>query len=318
MRPSLATLLLTLSVLAYGGDATAARCLYVSSYHAGYEWNDAIERSMEPILKGRCELRKFYMDGKRHLEPPFAQAKAREAKALIDDWKPDVVITADDNAAKYLVMPHLRNVATPVVFCGLNWTAEPYGLPYSNTTGMIEVGPIEPLVSEVRQVVKGARRAVFLSADEITQDKEFAIARGAFGKQGIAVTHTNVRTMAAWEAGYAAAQKKADFIIIGNYAGIRDWDSARARKYAYDHARKFTVAYLDWMAPYSMLTMAKIADEQGQWAAKLAVLILDGAAPSSIPVVANRRWNMFVNPRLLDKARFKLAGDIVRKAIKVE
>jgi hypothetical protein len=319
MRPSVVTLcLLASALLVHGGDAVAARCLYVSSYHAGYEWNDAIERSMAPILEGRCELRRFYMDGKRHLEPAFAEEKAREAKALIDNWKPDVVITADDNAAKYLVMPHLRDVATPVVFCGLNWTAEPYGLPYSNATGMIEVGPIEPLVNEVRQVVKNARRAVFLSADEITQHKEYATARTVFGKQGITVTHKAVRTMAAWEKGYTTAQKDADFIILGNYAGIGDWNPARARKYAYHHARKFTVTYLDWMAPFSMLTMAKIADEQGEWAAKTAVLILDGVKPTSIPVVANRRWNMFINARLLDKAHFKLASDIVRKAIKVE
>lgn len=310
--------LLTLSLLAHSDDAAAARCLYVSSYHAGYEWNDGIERSMGPILQGHCELRKFYMDGKRHLDPAFAEDKARQAKALIDDWRPDVIIAADDNAAKYLVMRYLRNVATPVVFCGLNWTAEPYGLPYPNATGMIEVGPIEPLVSEVRQVVKNPRRAVFLSADEITQHKEYAIARTVFGKQGMAVTHKAVRTMAAWEAGYTAAQKNADFIIIGNYAGIHDWDPARAQKHAHDHARKFTVSYLDWMAPFSMLTMAKIADEQGEWAAKTAVLILEGAQPASIPVVANRRWNMFINLRLLNKARFKLAGDIVRKAIKVE
>lgn len=309
---------LTLLVSATAQAATPPRCLYVSSYHAGYEWNDSLERGLESALQGRCELRKFYMDGKRHLEEAFAKSKAREAKELIDSWKPDVVIAADDNVSKYLVMPYLKDKPVPVVFCGLNWTAEPYGYPYSNATGMIEVGPIEPLSAEVRSMVKNARRGVFLSADEITQYKESAMTRERYLRLGIEVTHTPVRTMAEWEAGFTAAQAQADFIVIGNNAGIKDWDKERAQRYAHEHGRRFTVAYLEWMAPYAMLTMAKIADEQGEWSGKVALLILDGTPPSKIPVVANRRWNMYVNPRLLDKAGFRLSPDILRKAIKVE
>lgn len=305
-------------IVLVGDTALAARCLYVSSYHAGYEWNDGIERGMQPILEGRCELRKFYFDGKRHLDTDFARRKALEAKALIDEWRPDVVIAADDNASKYLVMPYLRNAKVPVVFCGINWTGAPYGYPYRNTTGMIEVGPIEPLVREVRQVVKRARRSVFLSADEITQYKEFEMSRQAFRRVGVELRHVPVRTMAQWEAAFLEAQDNVDFLVLGNNAGINDWDRERARRHVERHSRRFVVAYLEWMAPYSMLTMAKIAEEQGEWSAKAAVMVLQGAPPESIPVVANRRWNMFVNPRLLDRAGFRLSPELLRKAIKVD
>ena len=298
--------------------AAPARCLYVSSYHSGYEWNDGIERGMDAVLQGKCEIKKFYMDGKRRLDEAFAKAKALEAKEIIDTWKPNVIIAADDNVSKYLIMPYFKNAAVPVVFCGLNWTAEPYGYPYRNATGMIEVGPIEPLSAEVRAVVKNARRGVFLSADEITQYKEFAMTRERYLRLGIEVTHTPVRTMADWEAGFTAAQAKADFLVIGNNAGINDWDKERAQRYAHEHARRFTVAYLEWMAPYAMLTMAKIADEQGEWAGKTALLILNGTPPSIIPIVANRRWNMYVNNKLLDKVSIRLSPEILRKAVKVE
>lgn len=120
MRPAFLWFVLWFITLPGAQAATAARCLYVSSYHAGYEWNDGIERGMKPHLAGKCELRTFYMDGKRQLGAAFAKSKAREAKELIDSWKPNIVIAADDNASKYLVMPYLKNVATPVVFCGIN------------------------------------------------------------------------------------------------------------------------------------------------------------------------------------------------------
>jgi len=314
------TILLGLVLFAHSAAQAASppRCLYVSSYHAGYEWNDGIERGMDAVLQGKCEVKKFYLDGKRHLDSDFAKAKALEAKELIDTWKPDVVIAADDNASKYLIMPYFKDAAVPVVFCGLNWTAEPYGYPYRNATGMIEVGPIEPLAAEVQAVVKNARRGVFLSADEITQRKEFAMNQEIYKRRGIEFTHKTVRSMADWEASFAAAQARVDFLVIGNNAGINDWDGERARLYAHEHGRRFTVAYLEWMAPYAMLTMAKIADEQGEWAGKVALLILNGTPPSKIPIVANRRWTMYVNNKLLDKAGYRLSPEILRKAVKVE
>jgi ABC-type uncharacterized transport system substrate-binding protein len=314
------TILLGLALFAYTTAQAAAlpRCLYVSSYHAGYEWNDGIERGMDAVLQGKCEVKKFYMDGKRHLDEAFAKAKALEARELIDTWKPDVVIAADDSASKYLIMPYFKNAAVPVVFCGLNWTAEPYGYPYRNATGMIEVGPIEPLSAEVRAAVKNARRGVFLSASDLTQHKEFDEIRKMYKNIGIDMTFTVARTMAEWEAGFTAAQNQSDFLLIGNNAGITGWDNERARRYVHEHGRRFIVTYHEWMAPYAMLTMAKIPAEQGEWSGKVALLILGGTPPSRIPIVANRRWNMFVNLPLLEKAGFKLSPEILRRAVKVE
>jgi ABC-type uncharacterized transport system substrate-binding protein len=309
---------LVLSAHTAAQAAPPARCLYVSSYHVGYEWNDGIEQGLESVLQGKCELKKFYMDGKRHLDSDFAKAKALEAKELIDTWKPDVVIAADDNASKYLVMPYLKDKAVAVVFCGLNWTAEPYGYPYRNATGMIEVGPVEPLQAEVKAVVKNVRRGVFLSVDELSQHKEFAEVRKFYKRLDIEMTFTVVRTMAEWEAGFTAAQTQADFLVIGNNAGIIGWDNDRARRYVHAHGRRFVVAYHEWMAPYAMLTMAKIPAEQGEWSGKVALLILNGTPPSKIPIVANRRWNMFANLPLLEKAGFRLSPEILRKAVKVE
>lgn len=313
----LKTALLSLAVmLLIPETGFAARCLYVSSYHAGYVWNDDIEDAMKKVLSGQCEIKKFYMDGKRNLSPEFARQKGLEAKKLIETWKPDVVIAADDNVSRYLVMPHLKNAAVPVVFCGVNWTVEPYGYPYRNTTGMVEIGPVETLAKEVRRAVPNARQGVFLSADEMTQHKEVALNQKVYAKHGITITHRPVKTMAEWENAFLEAQK-VDFIILGNNAGINDWSHDLALAQVRNKATKFTVSYLDWMAPYTMLTMAKIAGEQGEWAAKAALRIIKGARPDSIPIAANQRWNVFINPSLLKKTGFTLSPEITSKAVQV-
>lgn len=294
----------------------AARCLYVSSYHSGYEWNDSVEQGLDPILKDICEIKKYYMDGKRNRTPEFAKEKAEEIMTLIKTWKPDVLIASDDNASKYLVKPHLKDTDLPVVFCGVNWTADEYGYPYKNTTGMIEVGPIETLAKEVLNVVPQAQKGIFLSADEITQYKEVTRFKATFEEKGVIFEHLPVTTMADWEKGYTRSQQY-DFIVIGNNAGINDWDKKRAADYVLAHSNTFTVSYLSWMAPYSMLTMSKVAKEQGEWAGKVAAMIIAGTKPHEIPIVSNRKWDMYINIPLIQKTDFNLSPYILEKALKV-
>jgi len=60
------------------------------------------------------------------------RTKALEAKALIESWQPDGVITADDKAAKYIIKPFGKEHTMPFVFCGINWTVQEYGFPHCN------------------------------------------------------------------------------------------------------------------------------------------------------------------------------------------
>ena len=64
-------------------------------------------------------------------------AAGKTAREQIDEWQPDVVVVADDTAIEYLLQAHYKDHSLPFVFCGLNWSASQYGLPYANTTGMI-------------------------------------------------------------------------------------------------------------------------------------------------------------------------------------
>lgn len=303
-----------LSILACA-DAYAARCLYVSSYHPEYEWNHGIEKGMDPQLEGKCEVKKFYMDTLRNTEPAFAEAKALEAKALIEKYKPDVVIAADDAASKYLVKPYYKDAATPFVFCGVNWTVEAYGYPYSNATGMVEVSPVKPLLQQAMTIRANIKSAVFISADVLTQHKEFDQVSKIFAKEGVQLTPIFAKTFAEWKDAYIGAQK-ADLVYLSNSAGISDWDEGQAARVAYDNARKVSVTTYEQMMRYSMLGMVKTPEEQGEWAGQVAARILAGVKPKSIPIIANSRWNIYANLKLLDKAKVKLPDPLVHKAVK--
>jgi ABC-type uncharacterized transport system substrate-binding protein len=307
--------LLTGIGLGFASTSLAASCLYVSSYHKGYEWNDGIERGLEEGLQGKCEISRFYMDTNRNTEPEFAKRKALEARQLINHARPDVVIACDDASSKYLVQPYFKNAQVPIVFCGVNWTVKAYGYPYTNVTGMIEIAPIKQLMKEVRGLVQSVNHGVYLAADVITQRKEFEENREAYAKSGIKMTPVFVRTMAEWKAAFATAQK-ADFIVLGTNAGIKDWDSGSVHQSVMANIRKLVVTNYDWMAPFAVLAMAKVAEEQGEWSAHLALTILSGASPATLPIVVNRRWQSYVNPELASQAGLQLPPRLVHNALK--
>ena len=65
---------------------------------------------------------------------------------------------------------------------------------------------------------------------------------------------------------------------------------------------------------YTMFGMTKIPEEHGEWTAKAALAILDGTPPSQIPIVANRKWDIWVNDSLLAASGVDLPQALRRTA----
>lgn len=239
-----------------------------------------------------------------------------EAKQLIETYKPDIVFAADDNASKYLVVPYFKDSKIPFIFMGVNYTVKDYGYPFSNVTGIVEVEPIKPLIKETLKTLPKAKTAVFLAADQPTQKKVFKHIERATKKRGITLTPLYVQTLKAWQSAFLNAQQ-ADFIYVSNKDGIKDWNKQKAAEFIKKNSKTLTITTYEWMAPYTMLSMTKIAKEQGEWASKMAIQILKGEKPSNIPIIPNSRWNLFINPTLLDKAGISLSKEIRHKAVTV-
>ncbi|MCB1924915.1 MAG: hypothetical protein KDJ27_14430 [Gammaproteobacteria bacterium] len=294
----------------------AAKCLFVSSYHQGYAWADGVERGLRRVLDGRCELRQFDMDSKRHKSDVEKRASARAAKSLIDEWKPDVVITADDNAARYLIQDFYRDHRLPFVFCGVNWTVAEYGFPYSNVTGMIEIAPIRPLLARVKAIFPAASRVIYIGANTLTEKKNLARFQQAAVAEGLELDARLVDTADEWLAAYRRAQEY-DYIIMGSNSGIRQWDDRAVAEAIVPMTRRLSVTNHGWMMPYSMLGYTKVPEEQGEWAAEAALRIIAGTRPADIPIVPNHKWDIWTNTRLLEAADIALPRDMLAASHKV-
>ena len=115
------------------------KILHIMSYHSPWEWTDDQLKGFKDALRDLdIEYRVFQMDTKRKSSEEWKEKVGKEAKELIESWKPDLVYTSDDNAQKY-VATYYVNSDIPFVFSGVNADPNNYGFMGSkNITGVLE------------------------------------------------------------------------------------------------------------------------------------------------------------------------------------
>lgn len=288
------------------------KILWVSSYHQGYEANDAIEAGIRSQLNGTpVELRTFFMDTKRNNTADHGQAAAKKALAIIEQFRPDVIIASDDNAQKYLVVPYLKEKSIPVIFCGVNWDIHPYGYPTDNITGMIEVDLTQQMYDLMRSYATGDKIG-FLSGNVDAERKMIEIYNKRFFHGRL--KPYLVDSMAEFKHYFLQAQQDVDMLYIYNYTGIRDWDPNEAELFLSRHTRIPTGSHNDFMAPFVMFVAAKSLQEHGRFASDAALQILSGVSPAKIAVTENKAVELYVNMRMAKAASFVFPVDLLQTA----
>jgi len=293
---------------AYAGK----KILFINSYHEGYEWSDGVETGVHNGLDGTgVELKFVRMDTKRNPDAAFGEKAGEQVKAEIEAFKPDVVIAVDDNAQKYVIVPFYKGTSLPVVFAAVNWDASAYGYPTSNVTGMLEVELPGQLVDQLKQYAKGARVG-YLTVDSETERKVVDIYNQRFFNGQLKPYW--VKTLDEFKKTFGQAQNEVDILFMGNNAGADRWDQAEMEKFVLDHARIPSGSINSWMAPYSLVTLAKSPEEQGEWSAKTALSILNGTPISSIPVTENKKGKLILNLPLAEKLAVVFAPSMLKNA----
>jgi len=315
-------LLVLLPSLAVAGDAPEAghpyrgkKILWVDSYHEGYAWTAGIERGIRQVLDGSgVELRIERMNTKWIVEEKCRKQAALKAKELIEEFRPDVVIASDDNAAKYLVLPYLKDTTMPVVFCGINWDASPYGFPCRNVTGMLEVEPVEALVRHLRRHAEGNRLG-YLSADTVSERKVVDVYNKHFFN-GQMKSYL-AKDLEEFKKLFLQAQQEVDMIYIANHSDMPGWDPPQVEDFLLRHVTKPTGSRLSYMERFVTFTVAKVPEEQGEWAARTALQILDGANPGKIPLASNERASLTLNLKMAKAANILFPVETLQAASKV-
>lgn len=290
------------------------KVLFIDSYHAGYKWSDGITKGIQDVVGASgAELKIHRMDTKRNTSEEFKTNAAAQAKALIEEFKPDVVIAADDNASKYLIMPFYKDGDVPFVFAGVNWDASVYGYPYANVTGMVEVSPAPELVEQLRVYAKGDKVG-FLGLDVLTSKKEVENYKKVFGLES---ENYFAKDYEDWKKAFISMQDKVDMMIIDADHGLFNDYKEDMAKFVQANTKIPTGTVYDFMAEYAVIGFTKLSVEQGEWAANAAVEILGGAKPADIEIARNEKGRLIVNAKLASSAGIEVSFDMVEAADQV-
>ena len=295
-------------------DYSGKKILLIDSYHEGYPWSEGIVQGVKSVIAGSgAGLRIERMDSKRNDKEEYKKKVAGQIKQIILTDKPDVVIAADDNASKYVIVPFFKNTQTPVVFCGINWDASEYGYPCDNVTGMLEVTPVFQIIAQLKPFAKG-NRIGFLGPDTLTSKKEGENIKNALEVELIQYFAINSQD---WKKGFAYLQEHADLVLLDSDGGLYADQAQDLKAFALENVKVPTGSGYDFMAPYALITYSKMPEEQGKWAAQTALKILDGTSPGNIPVVQNKEGELIINEKIASRLGLKIPNDLLQKADRV-
>ena len=281
------------------------KVLYVNSYHDGYEHSDQIMEGIQETLHPRGIIVKTIMlNSKRVTDESTIQAEVQEILTVIEDFKPDLVIASDDNAVKYLLVPHLRDTAIPCVFCGVNWSCDEYELPTKNITGMVEIQPVEESLNIIKRHYPQAKTMVILSDSTVMAGNEQAFLVPLFERTGLTTIYKTVSRFDQWKEAFVEANQSADIIYLHSQTAIPGWDAVEARSFVRQTIEKPVFTCDSQVTGMAVLTLSIVSREMGVWSANQALEILNGKSPADIPVATNQDAKVQINPVLAEKIGF--------------
>ncbi|MBS1209840.1 MAG: hypothetical protein H6R19_2238 [Proteobacteria bacterium] len=311
-------LLLSLLMLAIPADAQESRnairplrILHIMSFNSPYIWTDSQFDGFKAGLGAdvKVQYQVFQLDTKHQSSAEEQEHNARRARQLIEEWKPDLVYTSDDDAVK-LVTTHYINRPLPFVFSGVNLSAKDYGIQgASNITGVLEREHALETIHLIQALKPGIKRIQIFSDNAAYWPQVIGRIRS------IARTHDDFELVGVDQpVAYADFQRlvlenpnKADaYLILGNF----NFKDAKGADVPYPQLQRWIAEnskipdlsfWEDRMLHGTLAGITVSAFEQGQGAGKLArAILIKHQSPASLPIKATTKGVPIIN---LERAR---------------
>lgn len=290
------------------------KIFYIDSYNKDYSWSNDILKGIKSVLEDKqVELKVFYLDTKKPNYKSFIDNKVKDALTIIKIYQPDLIIAADDNASKYIISKHFKDSKIPVIFCGINWDASIYGYPYENTTGMVEVAPVDLLLRYLFNYSKGTRVGL-IYAESITSKKDAIHIIKTLKINVVTQVSNDIKD---FERDFINLQNKVDVIIIGNLATMKGYNIKTLKNIVSNNISVPTGTLSDFVTELALIGFTKIGEEQGEWVAQTALKIFDGMKPNYIDIVKNKRGRLYINLRLAEKLNIEFPDSHIKSAHKI-
>lgn len=272
------------------------KILHIMSYHLPWEWTvDQLEGFKSELKDLDIEYKIFQMDTKRRSGEKWKEKIGRQARELIDNWKPDLVYTNDDNAQDYVARYYV-NRDIPFVFSAVNRDPADYGFTGAkNITGVLEQEHFVETVAFLRTLVPDVKRiAVIVDRDptwngvikRMKQKAAVDLADLDF------ISWDVISTFSEYKQKIVQYQTEADALAL---LGIHAFKDDRGNNVPWQEVLKWTAFnsrlpdfsfWKDRISYGTLCAMYVSGYEQGRAAGKIARgILVDGRAPANYPML---------------------------------
>ncbi|OUR95336.1 hypothetical protein A9Q84_15985 [Halobacteriovorax marinus] len=304
----------------------------VSSYHREYLWSqDTSKGLVDGLLKGKyltnnihvdelikndqvetkkIIIKKVWMDTKRRNSYVEIINSTEKIINQINNFKPDILLLGDDNAAKYIGDEFL-DTKLPIVFWGVNGTPVKYGLldskekPGHNVTGVYQAGYLKESMELFLRIVPNLK-TIAVIADDSTTGRSKTRELKVLHKKGLLNIKIekilNTDNYEEWKRNLLQLQDKVDGFIIFNHNSLKDKlgkpiDQMTAGKWYLKNIKRPECSHEAQFVQEGLLCATDDSGyKQGLNAIKIARLILEqGKKPASIPAYAPSRGKHMIN-----------------------
>lgn len=289
--------------------------LVIQSSTQEVPWVRGIDAGLHRALDVAPGLRTrwFYLDhDDDRVHDRYQAQRLHQAHALIDSWKPDVVI-AVDAAAQALMGNRTTGRAGPfVVHSGIDSAERHWGRGAdARVSGISERTPwpaIQTLLREVaqRRNLARPRIAIVAGPGDAAHEETTGFLAHDWGDWPVAGMWRSA-TVDEWQANLQAVRQQADLVIVGDYRSLPKppgWDRLRLRKTVVAHTLRALPQPLLALSVYAVLDGIPIGIlpspfEQGYEAAGLAIArVRDGDAAPPAHLVT-RHFVVYTDPQAL-------------------
>ncbi|HTJ96962.1 MAG TPA: hypothetical protein VL381_05790 [Rhodocyclaceae bacterium] len=312
-------------LLAVDHNVMQKRVLIIHSYDPEYSWTRDVNSGLQRVLNTYPEwsVRWHYMDLKRRPWADARHAAGTQARRVVEDWNPDVIIAIDDDAqalvgSYYVNHPHIK-----IVFAGVNGGVDDYGyVGAKNVAGVFErkqLAAVRDALLAGHAKAKGphatqALRIMHLG-DQSNSVKLDDKSIRTFNWAPLSYVGSKlVRTFTEWQTAVLAAGQDADALFVSNYRRLVRYDCKvdTSVKDCVDDPKlvspREVVAWTEINSPVpiiggngfyvedgGMFALGPSGFEQGSEAANLAVqIIVQEASPDSLLQTSTREFVVFM------------------------
>lgn len=317
--------LLTLFVfLPSPAHAAPPKVLIVHSYHAEQQEHVVeMTKGIEEALAGvECQLRFFHMDTKRRTSEEWKRAAGQEAKRIVAEFRPDVVIAMDDNAQQYFAKDFAGDPAPPFfVFGGVNDDPARYGFPAANVTGVLERPNVLESIELLQKILPGANKLLILADKSETTDPLIAYCK-TLNLPVTVVAYEQPLTLAEWQAVLDRYRTQVDAVGLYVIRTIARSDTDPSKVPEQELVRRInedfklpTVGFYDSAAASGLLCGVSVSmREQGRAAGQIARELLAGKKPTDITVKPTDHGRIQLNLRTAEHLGIQIPYGVIKRA----